>query len=86
MIGYYGDEKATNESIVDGFMIDIGYIDDNGYLHIHGRKKDIIIRGGENISPKELEDFIGGYHVIEDVKIISVKDPKFGDEICAWIK
>jgi fatty-acyl-CoA synthase len=88
MIGYYGDEKATNDTIEDGFVKtgDIGYIDNDGYLYIQGRKKDVIIRGGENISPKEVEDFLGTYNVVDDVQVIAVKDEKFGDEICAWIK
>jgi fatty-acyl-CoA synthase len=88
MIGYYGDEKATNETIEDGFIKtgDIGYIDNEGFLYIQGRKKDTIIRGGENISPKELEDFIGTNNVVDDVQVIAVKDEKFGDEVCAWIK
>jgi fatty-acyl-CoA synthase len=89
MLGYYGDEKVTKESIdEDGFMKtgDIGFIDDDGYLHIEGRKKDVIIRGGENISPKELEDYIGTHPMIDDLQVIGVKDEKFGDEICAWIK
>jgi fatty-acyl-CoA synthase len=88
MLGYYEDSEATNDTIRQGFMKtgDLGYIDDDGYLHIEGRKKDTIIRGGENISPKELEDFLGSHPMIEDVQVIAVKDEKFGDEICTWIK
>jgi fatty-acyl-CoA synthase len=88
MLGYYGDENATNEAIRDGFMHtgDLGYIDQDGYLHIEGRKKDTIIRGGENISPKELEDFLGTHPMIDDVQVVGARDEKFGDEICAWIK
>ena len=88
MIGYYEDPQATKEAIEDGFMKtgDLGYIDNDGYLHIEGRKKDTIIRGGENISPKELEDFLGTHPKIEDVNVVSAKDEKFGDEVCAWIK
>jgi len=88
-MGYYGNEKATADTIdPEGFMKtgDIGYIDDEGYLHIEGRKKDVIIRGGENISPKEIEDYLGSHPLIDDVQVIAVKDEKFGDEICAWIK
>jgi len=87
--GYFANEKATAEVIdEDGFMKtgDIGFIDDEGYLHIEGRKKDVIIRGGENISTKEIEDYIGTHPFIEDVQVIAVRDEKFGDEICAWIK
>ena len=88
MKGYYSDEYATKQVIdEEGFMKtgDLGFIDDDGYLHIEGRSKDIIIRGGENISPKELEDFLGTHPMIDDVQVIAVKDEKFGDEICAWI-
>lgn len=89
MLGYLNDEKATNDAIdEDGFMKtgDLGFIDDDGYLHIIGRKKDTIIRGGENISSKELEDYIGTHPMIDDVQVIAVKDPRLGDEICAWVK
>jgi len=88
MKGYYGNQEATKDTLdIDGFMKtgDIGFIDDDGYLHIEGRSKDIIIRGGENISPKELEDFLGTHPMIDNVQVISVKDEKFGDEICSWI-
>ncbi len=89
MLGYYLDQKATYEAIdSDGFMKtgDLGYIDNEGYLHIVGRKKDVIIRGGENISPKELEDFLGTNPMVDDVQVIAVKDEKYGDEICAWVR
>ncbi len=87
--GYFANEQATKASIdSEGFMKsgDIGFIDDEGYLHIDGRKKDVIIRGGENISPKEIEDYLGTHPFIEDVQVMGVKDEKFGDEVCAWIK
>lgn len=87
--GYFANEQATQGSIdSEGFMKtgDIGFIDDEGYLHIESRKKDVIIRGGENISPKEIEDYLGSHPFIDDVQVIAVKDEKFGDEICAWIK
>lgn len=87
--GYFANEIATHECIdAEGFMKtgDIGFIDDEGYLYIEGRRKDVIIRGGENISPKEIEDYLGSHPLIDDVQVIAVKDEKFGDEICAWIK
>ena len=65
---------------------DIGMMDEEGYLYIEGRKKDTIIRGGENITPKELEDLIASHQGVDDVQVIAVKDDKFGDEICAWVK
>lgn len=89
MIGYYKDEEATKNTFDPyGFMKtgDYGIIDNEGYLTIIGRKKDTIIRGGENISPKEIEDLIGSHEKIDMVQVIGVKDIKFGDEICAWIK
>lgn len=89
MIGYYEDPKATAECFdEEGFMKtgDTGVIDDEGFLRIVGRKKDIIIRGGENISPKEIEDFLGTHDKIELVQVIAVKDVKLGDEVCAWVK
>ncbi len=89
MIEYFDENKATNEAFdEEGFMKsgDIGVIDDDGYLRIVGRKKDTIIRGGENISPKEIEDFIGTHSKVELVQVIGVKDVKFGDEVCAWVK
>jgi len=87
--GYFANEQATKDSIdAEGFMKtgDIGFIDDEGYLHIEGRNKDVIIRGGENISPKEIEDYLGSHPLIDYVQVIAVKDEKYGDEICAWIK
>ena len=88
MLGYYEDAEATRNAIENGFMKtgDLGFIDNDGYLHIEGRKKDTIIRGGENISPKELEDFLGSHPKVEDVQVLAAKDEKFGDEICAWVK
>jgi fatty-acyl-CoA synthase len=89
MIGYWEDEKATTASIDnEGYMKtgDLGKMDEEGYLYIEGRKKDTIIRGGENISPKELEDLIGTHLAVDDVQVVGVNDTKFGDEICAWIK
>ena len=89
MLGYYNDEKATQEVIdSDGYMKtgDLGYIDEDGFLCIQGRKKDIIIRGGENISPKEIEDHLLTHEAVDDVQVINVRDEKLGDEICAWVK
>jgi len=89
MIGYYDDIEATNNSLdKEGFMKtgDIGVFDEEGYLKIIGRMKDIIIRGGENISPKEIEDYLGTHPLIDMVQVFGVKCIKFGDEICAWVK
>ena len=88
MKGYYNDPKATHRSIKDGWMHsgDIGVMDDDGFLRIVGRIKDIIIRGGENIAPKEIEDAILHMDNVENVQVIGVEDEKLGEEICALIK
>ncbi len=61
-------------------------IDDEGYCQIVGRLKDMIIRGGENIFPREIEEFLFQHPKIADVQVIGVPDPKYGEELCAWIK
>jgi fatty-acyl-CoA synthase len=65
---------------------DLATMDDDGYLNIVGRIKDMIIRGGENVYPREIEEFLYGHPKIEDVQVIGVPDEKFGEEIMAWIK
>jgi acyl-CoA synthetase (AMP-forming)/AMP-acid ligase II len=64
---------------------DIATIDDKGYCRISGRIKDVIIRAGENISPKEVEDLLYHHPQVRDVSVVAVPDPKYGEEICAWI-
>jgi len=89
MIGYWEDEQATKDCIdKDGYMKtgDIGHFDEEGYLTIDGRSKDTIIRGGENISPREIEEFLITHPCVEDVHCFAVKDEKYGDEICIWVK
>lgn len=88
MKGYWNDEKKTKESIdSDGWMHsgDLAVIDDNGYGRIVGRIKDMIIRGGENVFPKEIEDFLYTHPSVLDVQVVGVPDEKFGEEVCAWI-
>ena len=65
---------------------DLGKIDEDGFLSIEGRIKDIIIRGGENISPKEIEELILKMGQVDNVQVIGVHDPKFQEEICAFVK
>lgn len=89
MIGYWDDAERTNEAIdTDGWMHtgDLVVIDDEGYCNIVGRAKDMIIRGGENVYPREIEEYLFRHPGIEDVAIVGVPDKKFGEEICAWIK
>lgn len=88
MKGYWGNDKATTDSIRDGWMHsgDLGYMDENGYLRVIGRRKDMIARGGEKVYPREIEDFLISHPDIQDVQIIGVPDQRLGEEIFAWIK
>ena len=86
--GYYGMEAASHESIdSDGFMHsgDVAELDDNGYCRIVGRKKDMIIRGGENIYPAEIEAFLHKHPKILDVAVIGLPHPVMGEEVCACV-
>jgi fatty-acyl-CoA synthase len=88
MTGYYNDPQATAKTLEsDGWLHtgDLATMDENGYVRIAGRIKDIIIRGGENISPREIEEFLLTCPAIADVQIIGVPDPKFGEEVMAWV-
>jgi len=89
MLRYWNNPIAT-EAVKDagGWMHtgDEGLMDEEGYITITGRIKDLIIRGGENISPKEVEDFLYTHESIEDVQVIGVPDEKFGEQIMAWVK
>jgi fatty-acyl-CoA synthase len=88
MIGYWEDKERTREVLEPaGWMHsgDVATIDDEGYCRITGRIKDIVIRGGENISPREVEEYLYRHPAIRDVQVIGVPDQKFGEELCAWI-
>jgi fatty-acyl-CoA synthase len=87
MQGYWGDESRTRESIVDGWMHsgDLATLDADGYCNIVGRLKDMLIRGGENIYPREIEEFLFRHPKIQSVQVFGVPDPKYGEEVCAWI-
>jgi fatty-acyl-CoA synthase len=87
MNGYWGDEAKTRESIVDGWMHtgDLATIDADGYCNIVGRLKDMLIRGGENIYPREIEEFLFRNPKIQSVQVFGVPDAKYGEEVCAWI-
>ena len=65
---------------------DLAVMDKAGYLNIVGRIKDMVIRGGENVYPREVEEFLYSHPAIEDVQVIGVPDEKYGEELCAWIK
>ena len=89
MIGYWQDEEKTREAVdADGWMHtgDLGVMDDEGYLRITGRIKDMVIRGGENIYPREIEEFLYTHPDIEDVQVVGVPDAKYGEELCAWVR
>jgi fatty-acyl-CoA synthase len=87
MQGYWGDEAKTRESIVDGWMHtgDLATLDAEGYCNIVGRLKDMLIRGGENIYPREIEEFLFRHPKIQSVQVFGVPDAKYGEEVCAWI-
>jgi fatty-acyl-CoA synthase len=88
MLGYWNEPERTAEAIDgDGFMHtgDLAVMDDEGYVNIVGRSKDMIIRGGENIYPREVEEFLYTHPDITDVQVIGVPDLKYGEEVMAWI-
>ncbi|HYZ22441.1 MAG TPA: AMP-binding protein [Rhodopila sp.] len=89
MLGYWDDPEKTAEAIDRaGWMHtgDLGTMDADGYCAVVGRIKDMVIRGGENIYPREIEEFLYRHPAIVDVQVFGVPDPKFGEELCAWIK
>lgn len=89
MKGYWGDEEKTRETIDDAGWLhsgDIGTMDDEGYVKITGRIKDMIIRGGENIYPREIEEFLYTHPKITEVQVFGVIDKKMGEEVCAWVQ
>jgi fatty-acyl-CoA synthase len=88
MLGYWNDEARTNEAIDPaGWMHtgDLATIDNDGYCRIVGRIKDMVIRGGENIYPREIEEYLYPHPDIRDVQVFGVPDAKYGEELCAWI-
>ena len=89
MLGYWEDEAKTAESIDDdGWMHtgDLAVMRDDGYCNIVGRIKDMVIRGGENIYPREIEEFLYTHPDVDDAHVIGVPDEKYGEEICAWVR
>ena len=89
MSGYWDEEDKTRETIdAAGWMHtgDLATIDAEGYCNIVGRLKDMVIRGGENIYPREVEEFLYGFDKIQDVAVFGVPDDKYGEQLCAWIK
>ncbi|HEY1598969.1 MAG TPA: AMP-binding protein [Pirellulales bacterium] len=89
MLGYYGNAEATARAIdAEGWLHtgDLAVRQTNGYFRITGRIKDMVIRGGENIYPREIEEFLFTHPAIEQATVVGVPDPKYVEELCAWIK
>ena len=89
MIGYWDEPQRTAESIdEDGWMHsgDLATIDQQGYGNIVGRLKDMVIRGGENIYPREVEDYLYRHPAVEDVAVVGIPDDRMGEELCAWVR
>jgi fatty-acyl-CoA synthase len=89
MLGYWDDEEQTQDTIDAARWLhsgDLGIMDDEGYLRIVGRIKDMIIRGGENIYPREVEEFLYTHPAINEVQVFGIPDTRMGEEVCAWIK
>ena len=89
MLGYWNDDEKTTEAIdSDGWMHtgDLAVMREDGYCNVVGRIKDMVIRGGENVYPREIEEFLYTHPDIEDAQVIGVPDARYGEEICAWIR
>ncbi|WP_328991086.1 AMP-binding protein [Kribbella sp. NBC_01245] len=89
MLGYWNDPDKTAEAIDKARWMhtgDLAVMRDDGYVNIVGRIKDMVIRGGENVYPREIEEFLYTHPDIADVQVIGVPDDKYGEELCAWIK
>ncbi len=87
MKGYWGDEERTRESILDGWMQtgDLATLDEVGFCSIVGRVKDMIIRGGENIYPREIEEYLFRHPQVSEAQVFGIPDEKFGEEVCTWV-
>ncbi len=87
MQGYWGKPEETAAVLADGWLStgDMGYIDEDGYYFITDRKKDIIIKGGENISPREIEDVIMGHPAVSEAAVVGLADATYGEQICAFV-
>jgi fatty-acyl-CoA synthase len=89
MLGYWGNEEATAEAIDQARWMhtgDLATMDESGYVNIVGRIKDMIIRGGDNIYPREIEEFLYGHPDVSDVQVIGVPSTRYGEEVMAWVK
>jgi fatty-acyl-CoA synthase len=87
MSGYWDDEERTRQVVIDGWMHtgDLATLDAEGYCNIVGRVKDMLIRGGENVYPREIEEFLFRHPKVQSVQVFGVPDAKYGEEVCAWV-
>jgi len=87
MLGYWGEPAMTAEVLRDGWMHtgDLATLDTHGYCNIVGRIKDMVIRGGENIYPREIEEFLYRHPSVQDVQVVGVPDREYGEELCACV-
>jgi fatty-acyl-CoA synthase len=89
MLGYWGNEEATCAAIDAGRWMhtgDLATMDDEGYVNIVGRIKDMIIRGGENVYPREIEEFLHTHPGVSEAQVIGVPSAKYGEEVMAWVR
>jgi len=89
MLGYWDDPDATAAAIDDARWMhtgDLALMRPDGYVNIVGRIKDMVIRGGENIYPREVEEFLYSHPAVAEVQVIGVPDSKYGEELCAWVR
>jgi fatty-acyl-CoA synthase len=89
MLGYWDNSEATGEAIDRaGWMHtgDLATLDGDGYANVVGRIKDMVIRGGENVYPREVEEFLYQHPAVGDVQVVGVPDEKYGEELCAWVR
>ena len=89
MLGYWDDDAATHAAIDDGRWMhtgDLAVMDEDGYVNVVGRIKDVIIRGGENVYPREIEEFLYTHPKVADVQVVGVPDERYGEELCAWVR
>ncbi|MFV0459137.1 MAG: AMP-binding protein [Actinomycetales bacterium] len=88
MLGYWDEPDKTAAAVIDGWMHteDLATMDEDGYVQITGRIKDMVIRGGENIYPREIEEFLYTHPDILDAQVIGVPDPTYGEELMAWVR
>ena len=87
MLGYWQRADATAAVLADGVLHtgDVGFLDDAGYLFLTDRIKDMIVSGGENVYPREVEEFLYRHPKVKEVQVFGVPDPRYGEELCAWI-